>query len=87
MPKYFFEVLELDGAAIHDVVELELPDAQQALDMASRTLMEVLTEKGLQHPTFHVMIVVKDDKKREVGRRDGAVSQSNPSRPSTRSGK
>lgn len=76
MPKYFFEVMELDGSTVHDVVELDLPDAHQALDMASRTLMDTLSEKGLRHPAYHVMVVVKDEAAREIGRRDGSVSQS-----------
>ena len=79
MPKYFFEVMELDGTMVRDVVEVDLPDAHRALDMASRTLMDTLAEKGIRHPTYHVMVVVKDEADKEVGRRDGFVSQSNDS--------
>lgn len=72
----FFEVMELDGSVIHDVVEVDLPDTHRALEMASRTLMDTLSEKGLRHPAYHVMVVVKDEAAREIGRRDGSVSRS-----------
>jgi hypothetical protein len=76
MPKYFFEVVELDGTIVHDEVEVELSNKYEALDNASRTLVDVLRDRGLRHQTFHIMVLMKDETGREIGRRDGALSQS-----------
>lgn len=76
MPMFFFDVLERDGSVTQDVVGVELRDPHQALDTASKTLMNVLQDEALRHPEFRVQIVVRDAAGHEIGRRDAAVSQS-----------
>lgn len=77
MPVYFFDVLERDGTIVHDVVGVELDNAHQALETASRTLINVLQDEAMLHPKFNVQIVVRDETGTEIGRRNAAVSQSN----------
>ncbi|RYD61571.1 MAG: hypothetical protein EOP84_35590 [Verrucomicrobiaceae bacterium] len=76
MPMYFFDVLEVDGTVERDVVGIELPGDQQALEAASRTVMSVLIEEAPQHPEFMVQVVVRDAAGNEIGRRDAALIQS-----------
>lgn len=76
MPMYFFDVLEVDGTVERDVVGVELPDDQQALEAASRTVMSVLMEEAPRHPEFMVQVIVRDTAGNEIGRRDAALIQS-----------
>ena len=76
MPMYFFDVLERDGKITRDVIGVELPSLRQALDAASRTLMDSLQENVMQHSDFTVQVIVRDELGHELGRRDGAISRS-----------
>ncbi|CAN7580630.1 DUF6894 family protein [Devosia sp. LjRoot3] len=76
MPMYFFDVLERDGTITHDVIGVKLDCPDQALDVASRTLISVLQDEAMRHPEFKVQIVVREDAGNEIGRRDAIVSQS-----------
>jgi hypothetical protein len=76
MPMYFFDVLERDGTITHDIVGVQLADRRQALDTASRTLMDALQDQGLGHLDFTVQIIVRDETGHEIGRRDASISRS-----------
>lgn len=76
MPMYFFDVQERNGKVIHDVVGVELEGPHQALETASRTLMDALQETGLKHLDFTVQVIVRDETGHEIGRRDAALSRS-----------
>ncbi|RYG57840.1 MAG: hypothetical protein EON56_01450 [Alphaproteobacteria bacterium] len=76
MPMYFFDVLERDGKVTHDVIGVELAGPRQALDAASRTLMDSLQQNGMQHLDFSVQIIVRDEQGHELGRRDAAIRRS-----------
>ncbi len=76
MPMNFFDVLERNGSVIHDVVGVELDGPHQALDTASRTLMDALQEAGMRHVDFTVQVIVRDENGHEIGRRNAAVSRS-----------
>jgi len=76
MPMYFFDVVEVDGTVLRDIVVVELDGPQQALDAASETVMSVLLEAAPRHPEFMVQVVVRDEAGSEIGRRDAALIQS-----------
>ncbi|CAN7596137.1 DUF6894 family protein [Devosia sp. LjRoot3] len=76
MPMYFFDVVEVDGTVLRDIVVVELDGPQQALDAASKTVMSVLLEEAPRHPEFMVQVVVRDEAGSEIGRRDAALIQS-----------
>lgn len=76
MPMYFFDVVEVDGTVLREVVVVELGGPHQALDVASETVMGVLLEEAPRHPEFMVQVVVRDETGSEIGRRDATLIQS-----------
>ncbi len=76
MPMYFFDVLERDGTVKHDVVGVELEGEHQALDQASRALLDIVQDSKMEHSDFTVQVVVRDETGREIGRRDAELRRS-----------
>lgn len=76
MPMYFFDVLEVDGTVVRDVVVVELDGPDEALETASQTVMSVLVDEAPRHPEFMVQVVVRDETGAEIGRRDASLIQS-----------
>lgn len=77
MPMYFFDVLERDGTVTHDLVGVELADADQALNAASRALLDVIQDSGMRHSELKVEVVVRDEHGEVLGRRDAELRTTN----------
>lgn len=76
MPMYFFDVVEVDGTVVHNVVSVELADHNEALDAASETVLSVLQDDAPLHSELLVQIIVKDETGNEIGRRDATLIKS-----------
>lgn len=80
MPMYFFDVLERDGTVTHDVVGVELEGVTQALDQASKAVLDSVQETKMRHLAFKVQVIVRDETGEEIGRRDAELRRSDGAR-------
>jgi uncharacterized protein DUF6894 len=73
MPMYFFDVLERDGTVKHDVVGVELEGEPEALDQASRALLDIVQDSKMEHLEYKVQVIVRDEDGHEIGRRNAEL--------------
>ena len=57
----------------HDVVGVELEGEPQALDQASRALLDIVQDSKMEHLEYKVQVIVRDEDGHEIGRRNAEL--------------
>jgi hypothetical protein len=59
MPKFYFDIIQIDGKVTKDTVGTELPDVEAAKEEAKRCLADMSPE-AIQEDLSEVRILVRD---------------------------